>query len=91
MSSPILYGKQEVISTTRIKKSRYYEYLENGILPPPVGREGNANRWSSAVINDVSNRMLILGDDYTSEHTLGIMLEHLAKHEAMINAFKAKL
>lgn len=88
MASPILYCKQQVIAATRIKKSHWHEYRAKGIIPPPAGREGNADRWSSGIINAIGNRMLILGDEYNSEHTIDIMLEDLKKTEDMFNAYK---
>jgi hypothetical protein len=88
MTSPILYCKEQVISAIRIKKSEWYEYRENGIIPPTIGREGNAHRWSSTIINAIGNRMLILGKDYRSEHTINILLEDLEKTEALINSYK---
>ena len=41
---PPLYTKHQVITAVRIKKSEWYKYRNSGIIPNPVGREGNEDR-----------------------------------------------
>jgi hypothetical protein len=53
---PLLYCKHQVIANTRIKPSDWYKYRNNGIIPPPIGREGNEHRWSSSIINAISDQ-----------------------------------
>lgn len=75
--TPILYCKRQVIANTRIKPSDWHKYRNNGIIPPPIGREGNEHRWSSSVINAISEQMLHLGNSYSREDTVDILLEEL--------------
>ena len=81
--TPPLYCKKQVITAIRIKKSEWYKYRKEGIIPRPVGREGNEDRWQSTVINAISDKMLALGDEYTRKHTIDILLTDLAEIEAV--------
>ena len=81
--TPPLYGKKQVITSTRIKASEWYKYRNEGIIPRPVGREGNQDRWQSTIINAISDKMLILGDEYTRQHTIDILLDDLEETEAI--------
>ena len=81
--TPPLYCKKQVITAIRIKKSEWYKYRNEGIIPRPVGREGNEDRWQSTVINAISDKMLALGDEYTRKHTIDILLTDLAEIEAV--------
>ncbi len=85
--TPILYCKRQVIANIRIKPSDWYKFRNNGIIPPPVGREGNEHRWSSRVINAISAQMLHLGDDYCREETVDILLDELKAVAEVIQSY----
>jgi hypothetical protein len=76
-----LYGKIEVISCLGIKPSQFNEYCLRGIIPPPVGREGNAYRWNSAIIKAISASLLIEGSDHTKRKTVDILFKDLVLFE----------
>ena len=78
-----LYCKNQVITATRIKTSEWYKYRNEGIIPRPVGREGNQDRWQSTIINAISEKLLVLGDEYTRKHTIDILLDDLEEIEAI--------
>ena len=78
---PVLYSNIEVIASLGIKKSDFNRLLQNGIIPPPIGREGNAHRWNSKLIHAISDSMKEYGDDHTHENTIDIMLDQLVSHE----------
>ncbi len=48
--TPPLYSKHQVITAVRIKKSEWSKNRHSGIIPNPVGREGDSDRWQSTVI-----------------------------------------
>ena len=77
----MLYSRIEVIASLRIKKGDFNRLLKNGIIPPPIGREGNAHRWNSKLIHAISDSMKEYGDDYSHENTIDIMLDQLVSHE----------
>ena len=77
----MLYSRIEVIASLRIKKVDFNRLLKNGIIPPPIGREGNAHRWNSKLIHAISDSMKEYGDDYSHENTIDIMLDQLVSHE----------
>ena len=79
---PPLYTKHQVITAVRIKKSEWYKYRNSGIIPNPVGREGNEDRWQSTVINTIADQMNLLGSEYTPQRTIDILLNELVNAEA---------
>jgi len=80
--TPPLYDKHQVITTVRIKKSEWYKNRNSGIIPNPVGREGNEDRWQSTIINAIADQMNLLGSEYTPQHTIDILLNELVSAEA---------
>jgi len=82
--TPPLYSKHQVITTLRMKKSKWSQYRHSGIIPNPVGREGNSDRWQSTVINAIADQINLLGSDYTPQHTINILLGELVSTEASI-------
>jgi hypothetical protein len=80
--TPPLYCKKQVITAFRIKKSDWYKYRKEGIIPRPIGREGNEDRWQSTVINAIADQMNLLGSEYTPHHTINILLNELVNAEA---------
>jgi len=80
--TPPLYAKHQVITAVRIKKSEWYKYRNSGIIPNPVGREGNEDRWQSTVINTIADQMNLLGSEYTPQRTIDILLNELVSAEA---------
>jgi len=83
---PVLYSIIEVISCLRITKSDFNEFRKNGIIPPPIGKVGNAHRWNSKLIHAISDSMKEYGKDYSYENTIDIMLDQLVSHERAIKA-----
>lgn len=83
-----LYSKEQVMVRTQTLRSKWRLRCQQGIIPPPVGREGNADRWSSAVIDAIANKMLLLGDEYSASHTIDILLDCLEATASKIQAFK---
>ena len=82
MSKPApLYDRTEVISCLGIKTSDFADYCYRGIIPPPVGREGNAYRWNSTIIKAVAASILIEGSDHTKRKTVDILFKDLVKFE----------
>ncbi len=82
MSKPApLYDRTEVISCLGIKTSDFADYCDRGIIPPPVGREGNAYRWNSTIIKAVAASILIEGSDHTKRKTVDILFKDLVKFE----------
>jgi hypothetical protein len=80
--TPPLYAKHQVITAVRIKKSEWYKNRRSGIIPNPVGREGNEDRWQSTVINAIADQMNLLGSEYTPQHTINILLGEVVTAEA---------
>lgn len=80
--TPPLFAKHQVITAVRIKKSEWYKNRHAGIIPNPVGREGNEDRWQSTVINAIADQMNLLGSEYTPQHTINILLNELVNAEA---------
>ena len=72
--SCVLYSKQEVMTRTQTKSSQWRQRREDGIIPRPAGREGNADRWSSDIINAIGEKLIELGAEYNRNHTIDILL-----------------
>ena len=77
-----LYSKHQVITAVRIKKSEWSKNRHSGVIPNPVGREGNSDRWQSTVINAIADQMNLLGSEYTPQHTINILLGEVLRAEA---------
>ena len=82
----MLYSIIEVISCLRITKSDFNEFRKNGIIPPPIGKVGNAHRWNSKLIHAISASRKEYGEDYSHENTIDIMLDQLVSHERLMKA-----
>ena len=82
--TPPLFSKRQVITALRIKNSEWHKNRRLGIIPNPVGREGNEHRWQSAIINAIADQMNILGSEYTPQHTITILLGEVLSAEANI-------
>ena len=82
----MLYSIIEVISCLRITKSDFNEFRKNGIIPPPIGKVGNAHRWNSKLIHAISASRKEYGEDYSHENTIDIMLDQLVSHERRMKA-----
>ena len=78
------FAKQEVIASMGITASHFSYYSKLGIIPPPDGRDGNAHRWNSNIINAIAATRKIIGEEYSFDHTLGIMLKRLEIFERNI-------
>jgi hypothetical protein len=82
MSKPApLYGKQQVIACLGINPSQFDDFCNRGIIPAPCGREGNAYRWNSTLIQAIAVSLLAHGDDYAKEHTIDILLKDVLAFE----------
>jgi hypothetical protein len=51
MKSSVLLSKDDVIARLAVKKSDWCALRKQGIIPPPDGRKGNADRWSRVTID----------------------------------------
>ncbi len=83
---PVLYSNIEVIAALEIKKSDFNRLRQEGIIPPPIGKEGNAHRWNSKLIHAISASRKEYGEDYSHENTIDIMLDQLVSHERLMKA-----
>ena len=78
---PVLYSNIEIIASLGIKRSDFKRLLHKGIIPSPIGREGNAHRWNSKLIHAISASMKEYGEDYSQQDTIDIMLDQLVSDE----------
>jgi hypothetical protein len=81
MNPPALFSKTDVIACLGIKKSEFAPLLKKGIIPAPVGREGNAHRWNSRLIQAIALSMKTIGEDHTCQVTIDLMLKQLVALE----------
>lgn len=87
MKSPVLLSKNDVIARFGIKKSDWYPLRKQGIIPPPDGREGNADRWSSVLIDLIKKELDEIGkENFTKQTIIDIFIEFLALKEQQILA-----
>jgi len=70
MKSPVLLTKDDVIARLAVKKSEWYALRRKGIIPPPDGREGNADRWSSVTIDLVKKELDKIGKEQFNKNTM---------------------
>ena len=86
---PVLYSNIEIIASLGIQKGDFNRLLKNGIIPPPIGREGNAHRWNSKLIHAISASMKEHGEDYSQQDTIDIMLDQLVSDEHRMRVRKS--